>query len=83
LAGGSARCKASTYTGQHNTEKRKDPCLEWDGFEPTIPVFERPKTVLALDCAVSGTGMYSSLNFIRTDKLRKLGWAVNVARMGR
>jgi len=32
LDGRSARLKASTYTGQHNTEKRgyTHPCLEWD-----------------------------------------------------
>jgi hypothetical protein len=28
--------------------KRRQPCLEWD-FEPTIPMFERTKTILALD----------------------------------
>jgi hypothetical protein len=26
------------------------------GFEPKIPVFERPKTVRALDCSATGTG---------------------------
>jgi len=32
LDGGSARRKATTYTGQHNTEKNADthPYLEWD-----------------------------------------------------
>jgi hypothetical protein len=28
-----------------------------EGFEPTIPVFERPKTVRALGCAAIGAGI--------------------------
>jgi hypothetical protein len=47
LDGGSARRKASTYTGQHNTEKRGHTSMPRVGFEPKIPVFERPKTVRA------------------------------------
>jgi len=58
LDGGSARRKATTYTGQHNTEKRGHTSMPRAGFEPTIPVFERSKTVRALDRAVIGTGRY-------------------------
>jgi hypothetical protein len=31
------------------------------GFEPTIPVFERAKTVHAVDCAATVIGFQSSL----------------------
>jgi hypothetical protein len=56
LDGGSARRKASTYTGQHNKEKRGHTSMPRAGFEPTIPMFERPKTVRASDHAAIGTG---------------------------
>jgi hypothetical protein len=56
LGGGSARRKASTYTGQHNTEERGHTSMLLAGFEPAISMFERPKTVLALDGAAIGTG---------------------------
>jgi hypothetical protein len=49
LDGGSARRKASTYTGQRNTEKRGHILMPREEFEPTIPVFERPNTVRASD----------------------------------
>jgi hypothetical protein len=55
LDGGSARRKASTYTGQHNTEKYGNTSMPRAGFETTIPVFERSKTVHALDSAATGT----------------------------
>jgi hypothetical protein len=48
--------KASTYTGQHNTEKRGPTIMTRAGLEPTIPVFERSNTLRALDCAATGTG---------------------------
>jgi len=62
LSGGSARSKASTYTGQHNTtqhntEKRIHISMPREGFEPTIPAFMRPKIVRALDGAATGTGI--------------------------
>jgi len=47
---------ASTYTGQHNTEKRRHISMSRAGFEPAIPVFERPKTVRAFERAAIGTG---------------------------
>jgi hypothetical protein len=40
--------KASTYTGQHNTEKHRHTSMPRGGFEPAIPMSEWPKTVLAL-----------------------------------
>jgi len=49
LDGGSVRRKATTYKRQHNTEKRVHTSIPRAGFEPTIPVFERLKTVRALD----------------------------------
>jgi hypothetical protein len=36
--------------------KRKQTSMPLVGFEPTIPAFERAKTVHALDCAVTGIG---------------------------
>jgi len=59
---GSARRKASTYTGQNNTEKRGHTSMPRQGFEATIPVFERLKTVRALDCSVIGTGTTQKKN---------------------
>jgi hypothetical protein len=44
------------HTGQHNTEKRGHTSMFRMGFEPTIPVFERPKTVHASDRSTTGTG---------------------------
>jgi hypothetical protein len=40
---------ASTYTGQHNTEKCRYIYMPQVGFEPMIPVFEQLKTVCASD----------------------------------
>jgi len=56
LDGGSALFKATTYTRQHNTEKRGHTYMPRTEFEPTIPVFERSKKVRALDRAATGTG---------------------------
>jgi hypothetical protein len=64
LGGGSARRKASTYTGQHNTEKRGHTAMPRAGFEPTIPVFERLKPVRALDYAVIVTGIITIIIII-------------------
>jgi hypothetical protein len=55
LDGGSARREATPYTGQHNTEIRGHTSMPLAGFEPTIPLFERLKTVRALDRAAIGT----------------------------
>jgi hypothetical protein len=50
--GRSARCKAATYT-QNKHGQTSMPRVE---LEPTIPVFERAKTVYALDCPVTVIG---------------------------
>jgi hypothetical protein len=55
-AGDQSSAKASTYIGQHNTEKRRHTSMPRAGFEPAIPMFEQPKTVLALDGAAIETG---------------------------
>jgi len=47
LNGGPAHCKASTYTGQHNTGKRCHASMPRAGFNPDIPVSEWSKTVWA------------------------------------
>jgi hypothetical protein len=39
--GGSARRKASTDTGQHNTETRGHTSMPQAGFETAIPMFKR------------------------------------------
>jgi hypothetical protein len=44
----SARRKASTYTGQHNTERRGQTSMPWAGFEPTIKAH-------ASECAATGS----------------------------
>jgi hypothetical protein len=55
MDGRSALRKATTYTGQHNTEKRAHMSMPRAGFEPTIPAFEWLKTVRVLDRAAIGT----------------------------
>jgi len=40
--------KATTFTGHHNIEKHGHTSMPREGFEPTIPKFERLKTVRAL-----------------------------------
>jgi hypothetical protein len=56
VGGGSVQRQASTYTGQHNTERRRQTYMPRAGFEPVIPMFERPKTVLGLDRSAIETG---------------------------
>jgi hypothetical protein len=56
MDGGSARCKASTYTGQHNTEKTWTHIHALSRIRTYNPMFEQPKTVRALDCVAIGTG---------------------------
>jgi hypothetical protein len=56
LDGGSARLKAAHYldTGEHKHEnKRTQTSMPQVGFEPTAAVFERAKTVHALDRAAT------------------------------
>jgi len=54
---GRARCEATTYAEQHNTEKLGNTSMPRARFEPTIPVFERLRTVRALDSTATGTGI--------------------------
>jgi hypothetical protein len=42
-----------THTGQHKHRINAHTSMPQMGFEPTIPAFERPKTVHALDRAVT------------------------------
>jgi hypothetical protein len=44
-----------TEQHKHKINAQRHPCLEW--FEPTIPVFQRAKTVNALDRAASVIAM--------------------------
>jgi hypothetical protein len=55
MDGGSARRKAATYT-QDNANTELSHSMRPVGFEPTIPAFERAKTVHALDRAATVTG---------------------------
>jgi hypothetical protein len=45
-----------TYTGQHKQNKLRRTSMPRMGFEPTIPAFERAKTVHALDRAAPVIG---------------------------
>ena len=55
----SDRLVAETYTSQHTTLTRDIHVPA--GFETAIPASERPQTH-ALDCAVTGTGTYPSID---------------------
>jgi hypothetical protein len=75
LDGESARRKVTTYTGQHNTEKRgHTSIMHRAGFEPTVPVFERLKTVRALDRAVTGTGWITYIQCMGIKTLTEIQW---------
>jgi hypothetical protein len=54
LDGGSARRKAAICT----QNKRTQTSMSWLGFQTTIPVFERAKTVHAFDGAATVFGSY-------------------------
>jgi hypothetical protein len=61
----SARRKASTYTQDNATQKNVDTSMPLVGFEPTIPVFVRPKTVRASERSAIGTAdLINTLNHI-------------------
>jgi hypothetical protein len=49
------------HTEQHNTEQRGHTSMPRVGFEPAIPLFERPKTVRSLDRMAIGTRLFSYL----------------------
>jgi hypothetical protein len=58
LDGRSTGRKAATYTPNNtNQNKRTQTSMPLVGFEPTIPVFERAKTVHALDRATTVIGV--------------------------
>jgi hypothetical protein len=59
LDGGSAHCKAAIYT----QNKRRQTSMPQVGFEPTIPVFKRVKTVHALDHTAAVIGSYHIYNY--------------------
>jgi hypothetical protein len=67
--GDQSSAKASTYTGQHNTERRRHTSVPRAGFEPAIPMFEWPKTVLDLDRAAiePGKTQIELINILKTD----------------
>jgi hypothetical protein len=54
-------CRINQHTHTHTNERESRPQM---GSEPTISVYERRKTVLALNRAASVTG-YQTLNFFR------------------
>jgi hypothetical protein len=42
--------------------------MPWMRFEPTIPVFERVKTVHALDCATTVIGIATALEDVKRQR---------------
>jgi hypothetical protein len=87
----SARRKAGTYTQGNTNTERTQTSMPRVGFEPTIPAFERAKTVHALDGAATTTDIQfdkcsshlrlrlpSSLSLLRvpTTILPSLDWFV-------
>jgi hypothetical protein len=56
LDGGPARRKAATYTATQKQNKRTQTSIPRVGFEPTILVFGRAKTVHALERAATVIG---------------------------
>jgi hypothetical protein len=64
---GSARRKAATYTGQYTQNKSRQTSTPWVELEPTILVFERAKTVHAIDRAATVIGSHN------TEFVEKLG----------
>jgi hypothetical protein len=49
-----------THNTTHSQNKRRQTSMPWVGFELTIPVFERTKTVHALDRAATVIGAFSN-----------------------
>jgi hypothetical protein len=52
-------------TQDNTTQRNADTSMPRAGFEPAIPIFERPKTVLALDRAAIETGIRPVTNVIK------------------
>jgi hypothetical protein len=59
LDGGSAHCKAATYIQNNTNRINAQTSMPGVRFEPTIPAFEREKTVHALDDAATVIGAYA------------------------
>jgi hypothetical protein len=60
-----------------NTEKRRHTSMPRAGFEPAIPMFERPKTVLALDREAIETGqILTTLPKTFTTLLFSIDWPI-------
>jgi hypothetical protein len=53
-----------THRAAHTRNKRTQTSMHCVRFEPTIPVFERTKTVLALDCTITVIGNLPSIIII-------------------
>jgi len=66
MDGESALRKATIYKGDHKTEKCRHTSMPRAGFKPTIPMFERLKTIRALDRAAGGTGSVFIILFKHT-----------------
>jgi hypothetical protein len=66
LDGGSARREAATYRKTQTLNKRTRTPMPWVGFAPMIPVFERAKTVHALDSAAPCDWQYISSIYLFT-----------------
>jgi hypothetical protein len=72
--------RLSTHRTTQTQNKRTRTSMPWVGFEPTIPVFEREKTVHALDCAATVIGILQnyivqytgSKSFCRTTRFKIL-----------
>jgi hypothetical protein len=62
MDGRSARRKADTYTGEHKRRINAQRYPSLLGFEPTIPVSERTKTVHALERASTVIGLFFPLH---------------------
>jgi hypothetical protein len=67
--GGSARRKAATcaHRTAQTQNKRTQTFMSQVGFEPTIPVFERAKTVHALDRASTVMGLQITISVSKKD----------------
>jgi hypothetical protein len=65
------------HTRQHKQNKRTQTSMPQVGFEPTIPVFERAKTVHALDPADTVIGISRSYPAIQLKELRRTAKNLN------
>jgi hypothetical protein len=68
----SARRRASTYTGQHNKDRRGQTSMPWAGFEPTILATNRPRPT-----PQTARPLWPALWSITAGKLDHLYWDSN------